>query len=249
LRPLSSLHAGLLLLGVAFFCGCAGIAPGPSVKTTLPEHVADTGTKGWWAVRFQMNWPEDTPPSWYMDTLIAHRVVAPTLGRYQERIGLWRFHRRASRDGAGHQFSFIFYTDVVSAHLITDELRNDALMALLIRSGSVRRIVSEDTQRITKPEIADTSDPVWPPAVQQAWPYFIDGVSRSWLELVDQTVQRSRPSDDDMPAPALQDYYRKIDKEVQEAWETQGRHAFLHHLNAIFGYAPVVVYEKKYMKF
>ena len=79
MRPLSSLHAGLLLLGVAFFCGCAGIAPGPSVKTTLPEHVADTGTKGWWAVRFQMNWPEDTPPSWYMDTLIAHQVVAPTL--------------------------------------------------------------------------------------------------------------------------------------------------------------------------
>ena len=170
MRPLSSLHASLLLLGVAFFCGCAGVAPGRSVKTTLPEHVTDTGAKGWWAVRFQMNWPEDTPPSWYMDTLIAHQVVAPTLDHYQERIDLWRFHRRASRDSAGHQFSFIFYTDVVSARLITDELCNDALMASLIRSGSVRRILSEDTQTITKPEIADTSDPVWPPAVQQAWP-------------------------------------------------------------------------------
>jgi hypothetical protein len=52
-----------------------------------------------------------------------------------------------------------------------------------------------------------------------------------------------------MSISALQDYYRTVDKEVQEAWETQGRHAFLHHLNAIFGYAPVVVYEKKYMKF
>lgn len=249
MRPLSSLRAGLLLLGVVLFCGCAGIAPGRAVKTTPPEPVADTGTKGWWAVRFQMNWPEDTPPSWYMDTLIAHRVVAPTLARYQERIKLWRFHRRASRDGAGHQFSFIFYTDVLSAHLITDELRNDALMASLIRSGSVRRILSEDTQSTTKPEIADTSDPVWPPTVQQAWPYFIDGVSRSWLELIDQTAHRSRPVVDDMSASALQDYYRTIEKEVQEAWETQGRHAFLHHLNAIFGYAPVVVYEKKYMKF
>jgi hypothetical protein len=62
-------------------------------------------------------------------------------------------------------------------------------------------------------------------------------------------VQRSRPSVGDMSISALQDYYRTVDKEVQEAWETQGRHAFLHHLNAIFGYAPVVVYEKKYMKF
>jgi hypothetical protein len=239
----------LLLLGVVFFCGCAGIAPARSVKNTPPEPGAYTGGKGWWAVRFQMNWPEDTPPSWYMDTLIAHRVVSPTLARYQERIDLWRFHRRASRDSAGHQFSFIFYTDVVSARLITDELRHDALVVSLIRSGSVRRMLSEDTQAISKSEIADTSDPVWPPAVQQAWPYFIDGVSRSWLELVEQTAQRSRPAVDDSSVLVLQDSYRTIDKEVQEAWETQGRHAFLHHLNAIFGYAPVVVYEKKYMKF
>jgi hypothetical protein len=243
------LRVGLLLLGVVFFCGCGGIAPVRSAKTTPLVPVADTGAKGWWAVRFQMQWPEDTLPSWYMDTLIAHRVVAPTLARYQERIDLWRFHRRASRDSAGHQFSFIFYTDLVSARLITDELRNDALVASLIRTGSVRRMLSEDIQAITKPEIADTSDPVWPPAVQQAWPYFIDGVSRSWLELVEQTAQRSRPAVDDMSASALQDYYRTIDKEVQEVWETQGRHAFLHHLNAIFGYAPVVVYEKKYMTF
>jgi hypothetical protein len=184
-----------------------------------------------------------------MDTLIAHRVVSPTLARYQERIDLWRFHRRASRDSAGHQFSFIYYTDVVSARLITDELRNDALVVSLIRSGSVRRMLFEDTQATSKSEIADTSDPVWPPAVQQAWPYFIDGVSRSWLELVEQTAQRSRPAVDDSSVFVLQDSYRTIDKEVQEAWETQGRHAFLHHLNAIFGYAPVVVYEKKYMKF
>jgi hypothetical protein len=249
LRSLSSLPAGLVLLGVAFFCGCAGIAPEQSVNIAPPKHVADNSVKGWWAVRFRMNWPEDTPPSWYMDTLIAHPVVAPTLDHYQDRIDLWRFHRRASRDSAGHQFSFIFYTDVASARLITDEIRNDALTASLIRSGSVRRVLSEDPETITKPGIAATSDPVWPPAVQQAWPYFIDGVSRSWLELVEQTVQRSRPSVGDMSISALQDYYRTVDKEVQEAWETQGRHAFLHHLNAIFGYAPVVVYEKKYMKF
>lgn len=248
MHQLSFLRAGLLL-GVVFFCGCAGVAPGRPVQITPAEPVVDTGDNGWWAVRFQMDWPEDMPPSWYMDTLIAHRVIAPALARYEERIELWRFHRRAARDGAGHQFSFIFYTGLQSARLITDDIRNDALVAALMRSGSVRRILYADPRSIDKPQIADTSDPAWPAAVQQAWPYFIDGVSRSWLELVDQTAQRIRPAVDDMSVSVLQEYYRKIDMAVQETWEIEGRHAYLHHLNAIFGYAPVVVYEKKYMKF
>ena len=69
--PLLPLRTGLLLLGVAFFWGCTGIVPGRSVQKPPPEPVADTGAKGWWAVRFQMNWPEDAPPAWHMDTLIA----------------------------------------------------------------------------------------------------------------------------------------------------------------------------------
>jgi hypothetical protein len=246
---LSSWRVGLLLLGVVLFCGCAGIAPGRPVQATPLERAAETGEKGWWAVRFQMHWPEDTSPAWHMDTLIAHRVIAPVLARYREQIELWRFHRRAARDSAGHQFSFIFYADVVSARLITGELSDDALAAALLNSGSVRRISSDVTHSVTRPELADTSDPAWSPAVRQAWPFFIDGASRSWLELIEQTAPTGRPAGADMTVSALQEHYRAIDKQVQQAWETEGQRAFLHHLNAIFGYAPVVVYEKKYMKF
>jgi hypothetical protein len=36
---------------------------------------------------------------------------------------------------------------------------------------------------------------------------------------------------------------------VSDLWQEEGRHAFLHHLNALFGYESLVVYEKKLMTF
>jgi hypothetical protein len=40
-----------------------------------------------------------------------------------------------------------------------------------------------------------------------------------------------------------------VDEVVEEMWRQEGSHAFLHHLNAIFGYEPVVVYERRLMNF
>ncbi len=36
---------------------------------------------------------------------------------------------------------------------------------------------------------------------------------------------------------------------VDDMWRQEGRHAFLHHLNAVFGYQPLVIYEKKLLTF
>lgn len=32
-------------------------------------------------------------------------------------------------------------------------------------------------------------------------------------------------------------------------WQNEGRHAFLHHLNALFGYEPILIIEKRPMRF
>ena len=34
-------------------------------------------------------------------------------------------------------------------------------------------------------------------------------------------------------------FYKKVEESVTEAWKREGRHAYLHHLNAIFGYEPL----------
>jgi len=44
-------------------------------------------------------------------------------------------------------------------------------------------------------------------------------------------------------------FYREISQEVEATWRNEGGHAFLHHLNALFGYGPVNLPGKIEMRF
>jgi hypothetical protein len=48
---------------------------------------------------------------------------------------------------------------------------------------------------------------------------------------------------------ALESFYQKIDQKLVTTWETEGGHALLHHLNALFGYGEVAIYERRMMHF
>jgi len=63
------------------------------------------------------------------------------------------------------------------------------------------------------------------------------GASRMWLALVSQHADPS-------PAPPagfaeMDAAYARADAAVTAVWRDEGRHAFLHHLNALFGYEPL----------
>ncbi|GAA4959031.1 hypothetical protein GCM10025791_44900 [Halioxenophilus aromaticivorans] len=58
---------------------------------------------------------------------LADQVVEPMLTAMAEPIALWRFHRRAGRDKAGHQFSFMFYTDDGTAQQVFTRLEQHPL--------------------------------------------------------------------------------------------------------------------------
>jgi hypothetical protein len=49
------------------------------------------------------------------------------LEKFDNDIYLWRFYRRAARDEAGHQFSFMFYASSLTAYSIYQDLSNDIL--------------------------------------------------------------------------------------------------------------------------
>lgn len=227
----------MIVLTLFFIGGCTSVGL-PKGAAAKEKKQPDTG---WWYAGFQINWPEDAEPSWYVDTMIAHRVIYPVLNQYKEKIGLWRFHRRAARDKSGHQFSFIFYASSKAADRIYRTIRSNPDLVRLKSSCLVVREIDDDTSKIDRPNIEDTSDKAWSAPVKKSWPYFIMGVSEMWLNLILEYAGKEIKENEPIPLGTLQDYYRQIHRSVEEMWAKEGGHALLHHLNAVFGYEPVLI--------
>ena len=154
---------GLVLLMAALLAGCAArsaVIAAPEQEATKPGPSQGPGTaaEGWWYVRFGLHWPAGAEPAWNRDLLLADQVVRPALSQHREAISLWRFHRRAARDGAGHRFSLIFRASPASAASIYDQIRTNATLARLQRRGMVESVGFDDLSRIERPGVADTSD-------------------------------------------------------------------------------------------
>jgi hypothetical protein len=229
--------------------GCTTMSPPKPATLDVEPPSARSAQLGWWYARFQIEWPKDAEPLWHMDALLASEVLAPIIEEHRGEIALWRFHRRAARDHAGHQLSFIFYADPTTAARIFDRIRADSLTAQLQRAGKVLAVTCDPTASVDRPNLEDTSDRNWSPQLQRSWPYFIMGVSELWLTLVTQVaeLQASR----EMPATldGQLDFYSEVDQTVQTLWYREGGHALLHHLNAIFQYEPLLVGKKQTMQF
>ena len=90
----------------------------------------------WWQLRFRLTWPQGESPEFSRHLLIAEQLLLPAIVDHQEQLQLWRFHRRARRDGAGHQFSLIFFADENTAVRINEEITSDPLrLAISGREG------------------------------------------------------------------------------------------------------------------
>jgi hypothetical protein len=198
---------------------------------------------GWWYVRFRLNWPEGEEPVWYPDLLLADRVVGPVLDARRAEIPLWRFHRRAARDGAGRQFSFIFQASPAVASWVNARIAADPLLAHLQEEGMVRSVVYDDVGNVRRPGIGATSDANWSPEMQAAWPHFIMGASQLWLELIREIGKKG-----EWPAePKAR--YAAIDQALNALWRDEGGHALFHHLSAVFGYRELAVTRRELMRF
>lgn len=252
----------ILLLVCCLMASCAtpSSSPAPDTTTTDPADLgeSDLGDENiagnlpereeirnpddfkpyWWYIRFRLNWPEDEAPDWTLDTLLADLVCAPALVDFGQTIQLWRFHRRAARDSAGRQFSFIFYTDAYSAQAINRYIDTNPLVEELLLRGYLSKVSFE--QHSIRPNLEDTSDKNWSAIVQKSWPFFIMGVSETWLDLIEQVAIESR-LDAMQDLPTLLEGYGKVSATIDEIWKWHGKHAFLHHLNAVFGYQPMSI--------
>lgn len=244
----SKILGGAFLL-LVFMAGCSslGRVQSPEIKP-LKIRELPSG-HGWWFARFRLQWPPDTKPIWYMDLYLAHQVILPKLEQYKKDIDLWRFHRRAARDGAGRQFSFIFYSSPGTARLIFNALQTDPLVAYLKTEHVLDRDLYDDPTRITRPNIEDTSDENWPISIQKAWPFYIMGASQMWLNLITEIAPKNMTGDPPASIAEIETFYRQVNRTVTTLWQEEGRHAFMHHLNGLFEYQPLIYWEKQYLTF
>ena len=238
--------AGVLLLTGA----CAPSVPiQPDTPDPSPAFVAfEEAGKGWWRVSFDLAWDQTEEPNWHVDVLLADQIMAPIIAHGEARISLWRFHRRAATDDVGHRFSFIFYADAEIAAIVNNGVENSALAARLLEEGIVREVRLAAIDETAARGIGATSDPAWPEALRRGWPWFIMGVSQSWLRLIDET-KADRPPPDRASMPDLLQYYRDLHGEVSDLWREHGQHAYLHHLNAVFGYQLLIIRETNLKRF
>jgi hypothetical protein len=65
------------------------------------------------------------------------------------------------------------------------------------------------------------------------------GASESWLAQVTIFYQAKHTSGDNLTITQLVETYKEISNIIDFGWIRYGKHAYLHHLNAIFGYVPL----------
>ena len=208
------------------------------IETSGTSRVAVSQEKYWWYCRFKLHWPENTDFDLVPDLMLAHAVVKPVLDAYRPKLDYWRFHRRAVHDAAGHQFSFIFYTDPGTAAAVMFDLKKSAILQQALSENIVEKISFDDTNNPDKPDLEDTSDQRWPPEIQKNWPAYIMGVSSTWLGLISD-MMTDTPAVDNIHE--LVEQYRKVDSDIASMWSRNGQHAFIHHLSAVFGYEPITI--------
>lgn len=204
-----------------------------SAEAEKPVEVASV--KKWFYAQFRIPQIKDKGPQWEVDAMLAGEIIQPVLEKYRTNIALWRFHRRAGQDKHGHVFSFIFYTDTNSAKRIYQAIEDQATFSL-IKKHNIEWLGKRDLEQTNKKtDIAATSDTTWPENLQNSWPPFIMGVSDTWLALV---VDLEAQQDSDLSTLKR---YANTQKEITMLWQKQAKHAFFHHINAIFAYQPLMM--------
>ncbi len=181
----------------------------------------------------------DGSSNWDADLLLAHKVIGPALLEHTDTLPLWRFHRRSAADAAGHQFSFIFFSDTATADAIFRWLESEPLIGALQQRGLLINVLRQHNAVDAADDLAGTSDPNWTPMLQRQWPSFIMGVSATWLGLIEEALPAA--AEEHETIDDLLGRYSHANRAIGNLWANEGQHAFLHHLSAVFGYKPMKI--------
>jgi hypothetical protein len=237
-------HPARIPLVVLFLVGlisCSGRPGTPANREARPDvattAIGEAAGLYWWRARFIAPLAADQEPRWVSDLMVADRVIEPVIGEFASSLALWRFHRRAVHDDGGHVFSFIFYTDRQTAGQVFATIEKSPALARLRQHGLIDRYENDLLAENKRSDLGATSDDNWSLPLQEVWPAYIMGASVMWLGLINRHIDATGAADRDFDE--LVAAYEKVNEAMGELWRKEGQHAFLHHLNALFGYEPM----------
>ncbi len=181
----------------------------------------------WIQYKYRFN---DDPenPDWWMDLFLTDTAFRDIIEKYKPE--LWRFHRRSGKDSIGHQLSLLCYMNKKKAEDMYIELTNHHSINILAEHGRMKSSLLE----IMEPGIEKTSDINWSDEMQKSWPYFACGACQMIIELMDHIPKYKKPSID-----SVFEIYNPLNDELEDIFTSNAAHAFIHHLSALFGYAPI----------
>ena len=213
--------------------------------TTQPAPIGDPyagdASRAWSSAAFEFEWPAGKAPDFHLDLLVSHEIVAPAVAAHRTDIALWRVHRRAARDAAGHRLTLHLYSQPGVGDAVLDAVVGHPLVQRLSDHGVLVGVRPTRAANSGRPDRAGTSDANWSPALQRAWPNFIMGVSETWVALIDEHLPDPAVGVVDETTEAKIERYRRAAERITELWRDEGGHAFFHHLSALFGYKPVLL--------
>ncbi|GAG92741.1 unnamed protein product [marine sediment metagenome] len=195
----------------------------------------------WYGFNFKINWPDNQDPKVWIDIFIIGTIVRDVISKKKSEIDLWRIHRRWPSDEHRHEVTFDCFADKETATSIEKLIRESETFKIL----QANNLLAGDLKKVTGGsnihDIADDdSTRDWSEELKESWPYYINGCSEMFLFLIESLKGRSKTDVDEKNISEIESFYTELNNRISEIWQRHGSHAFFHHINAIFGYEPLL---------
>lgn len=195
----------------------------------------------WYGFNFRITRPENEEPRTWIDIFIIDKIIREVICKKKVDIQLWRIHRRWKNDGSGHEFTLDCFTKEQTANSIEKLIRESEPFKILQENS----LLADDLNKVPNGknihDIADDESTIaWPEELKRSWPYYINGCCKMFLDLIELLRNSSHTDVEEKGISKLESFYTEINNRLIKVWQEHGSHAFFHHINAIFGYEPLL---------
>lgn len=227
----------------------------------------------WWTFCFTMEWDseKENHKSW-IDLFIINEIIKPItkqfpmIFRIHRRANNWNkkeeyisvlktnlsepvyvteyVKREYYTKDVGHQLKLYAYCTEEFAKEIDSAIKH--VMSIIDNKRKVLKFVDYQwkekafTKENKNTGIKDNSDENWSLLIQYNWFTFIQGMSLSLIKMIEDAYENI----DDSYKSNSETAYKKVETIINNIWYTQGCHAFLHHINALFDSQPFILKEQ-----